>query len=181
MPNKRPHPSPLFFRENAAHALQDAALQKALGNVEHGFVAKRQRAVNALPEFEALRDNARDIKNHTLAHLDLYLEAYEAKVTAAGGQVHFAETAADAQHIILGICQRHNAKTVTKSKSMITEEIGLNDFLSHHGIAPIETDLGEYIIQLRGETPSHIIAPAIHVNATQIENDFRRSHTGICA
>jgi L-lactate dehydrogenase complex protein LldF len=165
------------FKQNARHALDDAQLQKALGNVRAGFIDKRLKAVDALPEFEALRDSARDIKNHTLENLDLYLEAYEQKVTASGGQVHWAETAADARSIVLDICRRKNARTVTKGKSMITEEIELNDFLDAAGIVPVETDLGEYIIQLRGEHPSHIIAPAVHVNQDQVEADFRRVHT----
>ncbi|MET3615282.1 L-lactate dehydrogenase complex protein LldF [Rhizobium aquaticum] len=165
------------FKENASRALADAPLQKALKNVEIGFIAKRLAAADALPEFEALRDNARDIKNHTLAHLDLYLEEYEKKVIASGGHVHFAETAEDARTIILDICRKRNAKTVTKGKSMITEEIELNDFFEKNGITPVETDLGEYIIQLRGETPSHIIAPAVHLNKDQVEADFRRVHT----
>ncbi len=164
------------FKANATKALADQQLQKALKNVEKGFIAKRAAAAAKLPEFEALRDNARDIKNHTLAHLDLYLEAYEKKVIEAGGHVHWAESAEDARQIILDICKKRNAKTVTKGKSMITEEIGLNDFFERHGIEPVETDLGEYIIQLRGETPSHIIAPAVHLNKEQVEGDFRRVH-----
>ena len=164
------------FRENAAAAIHDKSLQKALGNVERGFIAKRAKAVAALPEFETLRDAARDIKNHTLSHLDLYLEAYADKVEASGGHIHFAETAADARKIVLDICRAAGARTVTKGKSMITEEIGLNDFLEQNDIEPIETDLGEYIIQLRGEHPSHIIAPAVHLNKEQIEGDFRRVH-----
>ena len=165
------------FRKNAAGALVDAQLQKALKNVETGFIEKRVAAANALPEFDALRDQARDIKNHTLAHLDLYLEAYEARVAEAGGQVHWAETDADARRIIGDICKRVGAKVVTKGKSMISEEINLNDFLEAQGIVPVETDLGEYIIQLRGEHPSHIIAPAVHLNKEQVEEDFRRVHS----
>ncbi|MDN2579517.1 LutB/LldF family L-lactate oxidation iron-sulfur protein [Aquibium sp. ELW1220] len=165
------------FKQNARHALDDVQLQKALGNVRAGFIDKRQKAVDALPEFDALRDSARDIKNHTLENLDLYLEAYEQKVTASGGQVHWAETAADARSIVLDLCRTRGARTVTKGKSMITEEIALNDFLDASGIVPVETDLGEYIIQLRGEHPSHIIAPAVHVNQDQVEADFRRVHT----
>jgi len=165
------------FKQNARHALDDVQLQKALGNVRAGFIDKRLKAVGALPEFDALRDSARDIKNHTLEHLDLYLEAYEQKVTAAGGHVHWAETAADARSIVLDLCRTRGARTVTKGKSMITEEIELNDFLDASGVVPVETDLGEYIIQLRGEHPSHIIAPAVHVNQDQVEADFRRVHT----
>ena len=164
------------FKANTTAALADAQLQKALGNVRSGFIDKRQKAIDGLPEFENLRERARDIKNHTLEHLDLYLEAYEAKVTASGGVVHWAETAEDARNIILDICRKANARTVTKGKSMITEEIGLNDFLEKNHIRPVETDLGEYIIQLRGEHPSHIIAPAVHLNKDQIESDFRRVH-----
>ena len=165
------------FKANSRHALDDKQLQRALGNVRGGFIEKRAKAAANLPEFEALRDNARDIKNHTLAHLDHYLEIYEKAVIASGGVVHWAETAADARGIILDICRKAGARTVTKGKSMITEEIGLNEFLEHSGIEPVETDLGEYIIQLRGEHPSHIIAPAVHVNKDQVEADFRRVHT----
>ncbi|MBL8582481.1 MAG: iron-sulfur cluster-binding protein [Rhizobiaceae bacterium] len=164
------------FKDNAAHALADPQLQKALGNVRAGFIDKRQKAVDGLPEFDLLRDRAREIKDHALANLDLYLEAYEAKVKATGGHVHWAETAEDARNIVLDICRRAGARAVTKGKSMITEEIGLNDFLSANGIKPVETDLGEYIIQLRGEHPSHIIAPAVHLNKEQVEADFRRVH-----
>ena len=164
------------FKENARGALADGQLQKALGNVRVGFIEKRRKAIDALPEFDALRDRARDIKNHTLEHLDLYLEAYEAKVVASGGHVHWAQTAEDARQAILSICRAAGASTVTKGKSMISEEIGLNEFLLEQGIRPVETDLGEYIIQLRGERPSHIIAPAVHLNKEQIEADFRRVH-----
>ena len=165
------------FKDNAHEALADAQLQKALGNVEHNFIDKRQMAADTLPEFEALRDSARDVKNHTLAHIDLYLETYEKKVMEAGGHVHWAETAEDARATILDICRKADARTVTKGKSIVTEEIGLNGFLEENGITPVETDLGEYIIQLRGEAPSHIIAPAVHVNQSQVEEDFRRVHT----
>jgi L-lactate dehydrogenase complex protein LldF len=169
------------FKQNAARALGDAQLQIALSKVKRGFIDKRALAAERLPEFEALRDSARDIKDHTLAHLDLYLEAYEAKVTASGGEVHFARNAEEARATILGICRAAGARLVTKGKSMIAEEIGLNAGLEAAGITPVETDLGEYIIQLRGEMPSHIIAPAVHVNATQVEQDFRRVHTGLAA
>jgi L-lactate dehydrogenase complex protein LldF len=169
------------FKQNAAQALNDAQLQKALGNVKQGFIDKRRAAADKLPEFEALRDSARDIKNHTLEHLDLYLEAYEEKVKSSGGYVHFARNADEAREIILKICRDAGAKTVTKGKSMISEEIEINRHLEANGIRPVETDLGEYIIQLRNELPSHIIAPAVHLNATQVEQDFRRVHTHLDA
>jgi L-lactate dehydrogenase complex protein LldF len=165
------------FKDNARTALADADLQNALKFVETNFVSRRREVVDKLPEFDALRDSGRDIKDHTLAHLDLYLEEYEARVTAAGGHVHYAVTAADARQIILDLCSKLGAKTVTKGKSMVGEEIGINDFLEANGITPVETDLGEYIIQLRHEMPSHIIAPAVHLTKAQVEADFRRVHT----
>ncbi len=164
------------FKNNARRAMGDVQLQEAMGNVRQGFIGKRLTAVQGLPEFEAMRENARDIKNHTLAHLDLYLERYEQKVKESGGHVHYAADAAEARQIVLDICKRLEAKTVTKGKSMITEEIGLNDALEKAGLVPVETDLGEYIIQLRGEHPSHIIAPAVHLTRQQVESDFRRVH-----
>ena len=164
------------FKANAHRALADAQLQKALGNLRAGFMHKRRAAVALLPEFEALRDSARDIKDHTLAHLDLYLEAYEARVTEAGGTVHFAATSAEASATIVELCKARGARTVVKGKSMVSEEIGLNAVLEAAGVEVIETDLGEYIIQLRGEGPSHIIAPAIHLSKEQIAGDFRRVH-----
>src|SRR5918998_2564297 len=98
------HATSPFFKDNARRALADAPLQSALAKVKRGFIDKRAAAAERLPEFEALRDAARDIKDHTLAHLDLYLEAYEEKVVAAGGHVHFARNAAEARDIVLSIC-----------------------------------------------------------------------------
>ena len=164
------------FKTDAAHALADTALQKALQNVKRGFVVKREAARAKLPEFDTLRENARAIKDHTLSHLDLYLETYERKVAESGGSVHYAPTAADARAIILKLCQEAGAKLVTKGKSMVSEEIGLNAHLQAAKIEVVETDLGEYIVQLRGERPSHIIAPGIHLNKETIEADFRRAH-----
>lgn len=165
------------FKENVRHALADRQLQQALTAVAPGLAARRGAARAALPEFEALRERGRDIKNHTLDHLDVYLEMFEAKAKAAGSQVHFAPTPQDAREIILDICRSVNAKVVTKGKSMISEEVGLNHFLEEAGLTVAETDLGEYLIQIRGETPSHIIAPAIHLTQEQVEQDFRRLHT----
>ena len=150
------------FKENAKGALADAQLQSAMHGVETGVVDRRRATVAKLPEFEALRDSARDIKNHTLAHLDLYLEQFESRCTAAGGNVHYAVTADEARTKVLEICRKANARLVTKGKSMIGEEIAINDFLEANGIAPVETDLGEYLVQIRHELPSHIIMPAVH-------------------
>ena len=163
------------FKDNAHDALIDARLQDAMA-FSRNFVTRRAEAAARLPEFEALRDSARAIKDHTLAHLDLYLEAYEQKVGASGGQVHYAQDADEARKIIVDLCKSIGAKSVTKGKSMIAEEIGLNHALEEAGIEPFETDLGEYIIQLRGETPSHILAPAIHLLAKDVEQEFRKAH-----
>ena len=171
------HPTSPYFKDNAHEALKDEQLQRALSNVRQGFIDKRAAVAAKLPEFEALRDSARDIKNHTLANLDLYLEKWENKVQDAGGHVHWARTAEEARQAIVEICRKAGAKTVTKGKSMISEEINLNAAIEAAGMTPVETDLGEYIIQLRNEAPSHIIAPAVHLNATQVESDFRRVHT----
>jgi len=169
------------FKENAHAALADVELQRSLEVLETNFIGRRKQVADKLPEFDALRDAARDIKNHTLAYLDLYLEEYESRVVAQGGHVHYAVTAADARSIILDICRAADAKLVTKGKSMIAEEVGLDDFLAEHSITPVETDLGEYIIQIRHEMPSHIIAPALHLSKAQVEADFRRVHTNLPA
>ena len=169
------------FKENAHKAIGDAGLQKALARSGPSFIARRAAAVAGLPEFEQLRDTARDIKNHTLANLDFYLEVYEARVLASGGQVHWCQDADAARAVVLSICQRVGARTVTKGKSMIGEEIAINHHLERHGITPVETDLGEYIIQLRDELPSHIIAPAFHLNMEDWEEAFRKHHTDLPA
>ena len=169
------------FKDKAATAVHDPQLQRALQHVREGFINKRAKAAARMPEFEDLRDAARDIKNHTLEHLDFYLERYEQKVLESGGQVHWCPTADDARATILEICRGAGAKTVTKGKSMVGEEIAINDHLEANGITPIETDLGEYIIQLRHEPPSHIIAPAVHLTKDVVEADFRANHTHLPA
>src|SRR5581483_3526553 len=168
--------SPLHFKDNAIRALGDAELQRALGNMRQGFIEKRTKAAERLPEFDALRDKAKEIKDHVLANLDHYLEAFERNCVASGGTVHWAKDSAQARDIVLNICRLVGAETVTKGKSMVGEEIEINPFLEANGIRPVETDLGEYIIQLRNEPPSHLIAPAIHVNKEQIADAFRRHH-----
>ena len=166
------------FKERAVFAIHDASLQQALGKARGGFVGKRVQQVAELPEFEQLREEAKNTKNHILDNLDHYLERYEAAVTKAGGQVHWARDAEEARNIILGICKRVDAKTVTKGKSMVSEEIGLNEALIEHGMEVVETDLGEYIIQLAHEPPSHIIAPAVHKTKDQVSDLFEAAHGG---
>ncbi len=167
------------FKANAHAALGDAQLQKALGHLKVNFIERRARAVERLPEFDALRDAARAVKDHVLADLDLYLERFERKVREAGGQVHWCRDAESARRTILDICRAAGARTVTKGKTMVGEEIALNEHLEANGILPVETDLGEYIIQLRHEPPSHIIAPAIHINKEQVAAVFRTAHADL--
>src|SRR5690606_21155635 len=112
------------------------------------------------------------IKDHTLCHLDVYLARFAAQVEANGGKVHWAEDGEAARRIILDICRRARARSVTKAKTMVGEEIGINDALEAGGFEVVETDLGEYIIQLAKEPPSHIIAPAIHKTREQISALF---------
>ena len=169
------------FKSNARTALGDAELQRALSGLPTGLVAQRAAARDRLPEFEHLRDVGRDVRNHALANLDVYLEEYEAKATAEGATVHWASTAAEAREIITRICREADAKLVTKGKSMISEEIALNAHLIDAGMEVVETDLGEYILQIRDEAPSHIVAPVIHLTQEQVEADFRRVHTNLPA
>jgi L-lactate dehydrogenase complex protein LldF len=170
------HPTPRQFKQQAVLALNNPQLQGALAKARGGFVDKRRAAIDALPEFEQLRTEGRDIKNHTLANLDYYLERYEAAVTRQGGHVHWARTPEEAQGIIVDICRKANAKTVTKGKSMVGEEVAVNAALEQAGFQVIETDLGEYIIQLAKEPPSHIIAPAVHKTKEQISDLFHAHH-----
>jgi len=167
------------FKQNARDALADVGLQKALNFTRPSFAGRREAAVAALPEFERLRDIGRDIKNHTLANLDFYLETWAVNVERSGGQVHWCSTAEDARAAVLAICQKAGARTVTKGKSMVSEELGINEHLEKHGIEPVETDLGEYILQIRREPPSHIIAPAFHLNREDWEESFRAVHTDL--
>ena len=124
------------FNDNARDALKDAQLQKALAGLPGGLVAQRAAARDKLPEFEALRDVGRDLRNETLELLDVYLETYERNATAAGAKVHWAQTAEEARRSIVELCKAEGARLVTKGKSMISEEIGLNDALQDAGIEP---------------------------------------------
>ena len=168
--------SSLTFRANAEHALLDTQLQRALDKAGSGFIERRRAAMDALPVFEQLRHTAREVKEHTLSLLDEYLLQFERQVISNGGQVHWASTPKQATDIIVGLCHEANARKVTKGKTMVGEEVGLNEALQAAGISPVETDLGEYIIQLADEPPSHIIAPAIHKTREQITALFRQHH-----
>ncbi len=164
------------FKSNARTALLNETLQAALKKSRGGFVDKRREAVEDFPHFDELRDHAVNIKNHVLANLDQYLEQFANQVEAVGGQVHFASTPAQGVETIIDICRRAGASRIAKGKSMIGEEMELNDALENEGMEVIETDLGEYIIQLAKEKPSHIIAPAVHKTRAEISDLFYQHH-----
>ena len=168
--------TPRRFREQAVFALHEPNLQAALSRAADGFIGKRAKAVALVPEFEQLREAGAQRKDEILANLDTYLAAFEAEVTRHGGVVHWAPDADAARRIILEICAAANARVITKGKSMVSEEIGLNEALEAAGYEIVETDLGEYIIQLAGEAPSHIIAPAVHKTKEQISDLFEAAH-----
>ena len=160
------------FPKNFAAALNNPQLRRNL-RTAMDTMGMRRRALFADPEaFEQLRARGDAIRQRALSKLPELLEQLERKCTENGIQVHWAETPAEANHICLGIIQRHHATRVIKGKSMVSEEMHLNHFLAEHGIEVLETDLGEYIIQLDHETPSHIIVPAIHKNRDQIARLF---------
>ncbi|MGB8363150.1 MAG: lactate utilization protein B [Rhizomicrobium sp.] len=168
---------PRRFPQNAHEALANPGLQQALGRIKTHFQLGRTYAASLYPDFEGLREQGRAIRDFALSHLDTLLETFEARVTQRGGFVHWARDAKEAREIVLGILNAAGAKTITKGKSMVTEEIALNPFLEANGLQPIETDLGEYIIQLRHEPPSHIIAPAFHLHKEDVADTFRAAHT----
>jgi L-lactate dehydrogenase complex protein LldF len=166
------HLSSETFKENAKAALADVQLRGALKNATSLFGERRKQAAASLPNWEDLRDQARAIKDEVLLHLDRYLEEFVTNAESRGATVHWARDAAEANSIICGLATERAARIVVKSKSMTTEETHLNDALEAAGMQVVETDLGEYIIQLAHEPPSHIIAPAIHKTRQQVGELF---------
>ena len=160
------------FPAAARKALGDSQLRRNLGRATATIRAKRAAAVSELPDWEALREAGQTIKARTLAHLDYYLERLEAQVTARGGVVHWARDAVEANQIITGLVRETGSDSVVKVKSIVTDEIGLNDALAAAGITAVETDLAELICQLGGDRPSHILVPAIHRNRAEIREIF---------
>ena len=150
------------FLGAAEQALRDVPLQAALARLTDTLLTANRRGLGALADSSQLRDQAKQIKEHTLAHLDQYLEQLEASVHRVGGTVHWANTADEARRAVLEIAQHSGCRKAVKSKSMTSEEIHLNAALQDAGIEVTETDFGEYIIQLAGERPSHLVAPAVH-------------------
>ena len=166
-------PSTRDFKRAAGAAVGNAQVRDNLDGLYRGFHHARERAAAETPDWESMRDRAREIKAHTLANLDHYLEMAERNIRAAGGNVFFAGDADAAARYVLDLARDRGVRVAIKSKSMLSEEMGLNDRLSEQGVEPVETDLGEYIVQLADETPFHIIAPAIHKSRAEVSALFQ--------
>ncbi|WP_405859721.1 LutB/LldF family L-lactate oxidation iron-sulfur protein [Streptomyces sp. NBC_00090] len=166
------------FPEAAHEAVGDTTLRANLRHATHTIRDKRARAVAELDDWAALREAGKRIKDETLRHLDTYLVRLEEAVTAAGGTVHWAADAAEANRIVTDLVKATGETEVVKVKSMATQEIGLNEHLEAEGIAAYETDLAELIVQLGEDRPSHILVPAIHRNRGEIRDIFREKMAG---
>ncbi|MEF9995306.1 MAG: LutB/LldF family L-lactate oxidation iron-sulfur protein [Burkholderiaceae bacterium] len=167
----------MHFKERAAIKLADPRLQKNLKKLAEKFVTARAAAIVELDDFEATRAAAVERRNRALDSLDIWLEIFEKNATARGATVLYAESHQAATDLIVAIAKKHGVKKVTKSKSMVSEEIKLNQAFAAAGVMPVETDLGEYILQINNnEPPSHIIAPVIHKDKQEIAELFAKVH-----
>ncbi len=161
-------PVTINFRSKAAQTLADAQIQQSIEHVYTGFFKGRLLAAAETDNWEDLRTKGKAIKDHTIAHLDYYLGMLADSVEKNGGRVFFAADAAEARQYIIDLAHKRNIKTVIKSKSMVSEEMGLAEAMNTEGFETVETDLGEYIIQLANETPYHLIAPAVHKSRSDV-------------
>ncbi len=166
----------MHFKSRAREKLADRNLQNALNKLQGNFVRGRAQRVAEMDNFEAIRDAASAIRDHVLDRLDVYLEEFERNATARGAEVHWAETHEDVNRIVCELARRHGVRKAVKSKSMVTEECALNDALEAAGIEVLETDLGEYILQLAKEPPSHIVAPVVHKTRDEVSDLFEEKH-----
>jgi len=166
----------MFFKRTSSEKLDDALLQANMRQLKSKFVDGRARAITEIEDWEAIRTHAAALRDRTLANLDAYLVEFERNATRRGAKVHWAETAEEACRIAVEIARSNNVRKVTKSKSMVSEEVNLNDRLEEAGIEVVETDLGEYILQLAHEPPSPIVAPAIHKSKEQVADLFEAAH-----
>ncbi len=160
------------FQEIASSTMKDSKVQANLNALYEGFHTRRIEAGSATHNWEDLRDRGRAIRQHTVDNLDLYIQILEEAVTANGGSFYLADDADEAARYVVELAKSRNVKTVIKSKSMLSEEMSLNSKLEENGVEPVETDLGEYIIQLADETPFHIIAPAMHKDTSDVSDLF---------
>ncbi|MEK9905484.1 MAG: lactate utilization protein B, partial [Rhodospirillales bacterium] len=169
--------SPSAFKTEAKHALHRPQLKVALDRATNLLQGRRADVIANYPEFEKARKLAVRIKDHTLENLDHYIEQFTNAAEASGAKVHFADTPEDATRVVIEICKARKAKTVTRVKSMLGEEIGLPAALAEAGIERVETDLAEHIIQLANERPSHIVIPALHKTQEEVADLFAFKHT----
>lgn len=166
----------MHFKARSGDKLADIRLQKNLRRLADKFVTARATVMKEI-DFEATRDVAVDRRNYSLEHLDELILTFERNAAQRGATVLFAASAAEASRLVVEIAQHHGVRRVTKSKSMVSEEMGLNKAFEAAGIEPVETDLGEYILQINGnEPPSHIIAPVIHKDREQVSVLFSEVH-----
>jgi len=164
------------FREHVTRALGDDQLKVALGRTTGLLQSRRRQVIDEYAEYAEARSRATAIKDHTLAHLDHYLLMFETNAIANGAVVHWAKTPVEARRIVTQICLEAGAKTATRVKSMLGEEIGIAEALEDAGVARIETDLAEHIIQLAEDPPSHIVMPAMHKTHEQVAVLFDKMH-----
>ncbi len=174
------HSQAMFFQARAAEKVANPVLQRALQKAKPLFVGKRAKGIAGLAEdqleFEQLRSACVDIRNRVLSDLDVWLDIFETQAKATGAEVLWARDGEEICDLVIDVARRHGVTKAAKSKSMLSEEAHLNAALAAAGIQPVETDLGEYIVQLAGETPSHIIAPAVHKTLDEIADLFAKTH-----
>lgn len=164
------------FKTRAGEALADGWLKTAIDRTTGTARAKRAAIVGQWPDFQVARQRGKAIKDHVVANLGHYLAEFERNAIASGAHVHYASTADEAADLVVRLCKEAGARSVTRSKSMLGEEIGLPHALAEAGIERVETDLAEHIVQLAGERPSHIIWPALHKTREQISELFKATH-----
>ena len=167
---------PENFARNVEHALSLSDLKSTIRRTTDKAEQQRAIAVERFPNFDKARMQGQKIKDHVIQHIGHYLETFERNAVANGAIVHWAETGEEASKIVVNICREHNAQSITRSKSMLGEEIGLSEALDEHGFDRIETDLAEHIIQLAGDPPSHIVWPAMHRSREDVVRLFRENH-----
>jgi len=166
----------IHFKQRAAAELANAQLQSNMRRFGGRFKIARAKVIGEIDDFEGTRTAAAEARDRALANLDAWIARFEREATRRGAKVLFAETGADVADLVIELCRRHAVKKVIKSKSMLSEEAQLNRRLEAAGVQPVETDLGEYILQLADEPPSHIIAPAIHKSKEEVADLFEREH-----
>tara|TARA_B110000503_G_scaffold27555_2_gene44018 strand:+ start:12029 stop:13462 length:1434 start_codon:yes stop_codon:yes gene_type:complete len=164
------------FLDNASEALKNVAQAQRRDVIATFAPLLRSAAIDRFDEFDDLRQHVKRVRQHSLGHIEYYLGQFEHEAVHNGNHVHFARDGDELNSLVLDICQQHDAQRIAKGKSMVTEETGLNSFLQRAGLNVMETDLGEYIIQQAGETPSHIITPALHKSAEEIRQLFQAKH-----